>query len=129
MSLETILRAHVQPAGLAGRASSSALERDLRRHGRLMAIAYASLLAVLLVILLGVGVMLVLDVRDGRGVRTGVLAGAGVTFPVTLEVIRRTVREWTRTDLVRVLSRQLDDRQLQSVIAVLLDGKEAAPRD
>jgi hypothetical protein len=119
----------VQPAGLAGRASSSALERDLRRHGRLMAIAYASLLAVLLVILLGVGVMLVLDVRDGRGVRTGVLAGAGVTFPVTLEVIRRTVREWTRTDLVRVLSRQLDDRQLQSVIAVLLDGKEAAPRD
>jgi len=125
MSLDTILRTHVRPAGLAGRTGSSALERDLQRHGRIMLIAYVSLLGILLVILLGVGTMLVLDVRDGRGVRTGVLAGAGVTLPATLELIRREPVEYTRTDLVRVLSRRLDDAQLQNVITVLLDAKES----
>lgn len=48
------------------------------------------------------------------------LAGAGVTFPIILEAIRRTVREWSRSDLLVVLSRRLDAAQLQVVIEQLV---------
>ena len=73
-------------------------------------------------ILLSVGAVIVLDARDGRPVRTNVLAAAGVTFPLMLELVRRTVREWSRADLLVVLSRRLEPGQLQPIIDRLLDG-------
>jgi len=121
MTLRAILAKHHQPAGLAGSGSNAALERDLVRHARWNAISYAVLFALVVVILFSVGVIIILDANSGRGIRTNVLAGAGVSFPVILEVMRRTVREWSRADLLVVLSRRLDSAQLQTVIERLLE--------
>ena len=120
MSVEQILTKHFQPAGVMG-GGSAALERDLRAHARLNATIYTALFVMLIAILAVVGVMLVQDAREGRGVRTGVLAGAGVTFPVVLELIRRTVREWSQASLMARLSRRLDGPQIQSVIEKLIE--------
>jgi hypothetical protein len=120
MTLRAILAKYHQPAGLAGGSTTAALERDLARYARRNAAVYAVLFIVLVVILVAVSVMVIFDVRDGRGVRTGVLAGAGITFPVILEMTRRTVREWSKTDLVRILCRRLEASQVQAVIGQLL---------
>lgn len=121
-TVRSILVKHHQPAGLAGTTSATALERDLTRHVKWMALSYGVLFVLMVVILLSVGAVIVLDARDGRPVRTNVLAAAGVTFPLMLELVRRTVREWSRADLLVVLSRRLEPGQLQPIIDRLLDG-------
>jgi hypothetical protein len=128
MTVETILAKHFQPAGVLGGTSSGELERDLRRHARLNATIYALLLLLLVAILLGVALVIGADVRDQRNTRTALLTGAGVTFPIILELVRRAVREWSRASLVAVLCRGLKGPQLQSVIETLLDRRAQASR-
>jgi hypothetical protein len=120
MKMEHLLAKHQRPVGLAGGATNAALERDLVRHVRWMAIGYASLFVLLTVFLIGFGIVTVNDVRNGRAVGTGILTAAGVTFPLLMELLRRTVREWARADLMVVLSRRLDASQLQVIVDHLL---------
>ena len=120
MSLSTILAKHRQPAGLAGAPGTAAFARDLRRHARLTVVIYAALFAVLLALMTLLVWMVVMDSREGRSIRTAILAGAGISCPIILELMRRTVREWGRTDLVAVLARRLDSGRLQAVIEALL---------
>ena len=111
-TLHGILLKHHQPPGLAGGKSSFSLERDLLRHARTNAAIYGALFVLLLGIVVVVGTLLVMDARDGQALRTGVLAGAGVTFPVILELTRRTVREWSQASLLAVLCRRMDANPL-----------------
>ena len=119
MTVEQILRKHYQPAGVMG-GGSAGLERDLAAHARLNAMIYSALFVLLLGVLALVAVMIVQDANEGRASRTGVLAGAGVTVPVVLEMIRRTVREWSQASLMSRLSRRLDGPQTQAVIEKLI---------
>lgn len=122
MNLDTILQKHFTPAGVLGGTGSRALERDLRRHARLNATIYAGLLVVLLAILCALAIVVYTDARDGQNVRISLLAGAGVTVPVVLEWIRRTVREWSQANLMTLLARKLEGPQLQSVMGKLIDA-------
>ena len=121
MTVQRILAKHYQPAGLAGSSTSAALERDLLRHAKWNAVAYVVLFVLFLIVLIAAGAMVFNDAREGRSVRTTVLAGAGITLPIILDLIRRTVREWSRADLMAVLCRRLDGSQLQAVIEKLIE--------
>jgi hypothetical protein len=125
-TLDDILRQHYQPAGLAGGRSLSPLERDLRRHARLNAIAYGTVLVLLVAIVLGSGVMLVYAARACQEPHSGVLAGAGISIPLLLGLTRRTAREWSQASLVAVLCRRMDANQLQAVLEKLLAPDAAA---
>ncbi len=121
MTTQQILERHYQPAGIMGGGESAALERDLQAHARLNSIIYTALFAVLLVILITVLIMIVEDAREGRSARVGILAGAGVTVPVVLEMIRRTIREWSQASLMARLAGQLEGPQMQAIIEKLID--------
>ena len=120
MTVQQILAKHYQPAGVMGDASTS-LESDLQAHARLNAIIYTALFAVLLVILGVVGTMLIHDAQEGHNARTSVLAGAGLSVPIVVEMIRRTVREWSQASLMALLAKRLEGPQLQAVIEKLID--------
>ena len=120
MTVQQILAKHYQPAGVLGDASTS-LGTDLRAHARLNAVIYTALFAVLLVILGVVGLMIIYDAQEGRTTRTGVLAGAGLSVPVIVEMIRRTVREWSQASLLALLSQRLEGPQVQAVVEKLID--------
>jgi hypothetical protein len=129
MSLHTILTRHYQPSGLAGISGATALERELRRHSRLMLIGYSVLVAVLLALLFFVVWMVALDANEGRSMRTTILAGAGISCPFLLELMRRTIREWARTNLVVVLARRMDTAQMQSIIQALLSESQTVIKE
>jgi hypothetical protein len=120
MTTQQILAKHYQPSGVLG-GGSAGLERDLRAHAQLNARIYAALFVLLAVILTVVLAMVVQDAREGRSVQIGVLAGAGLTVPAILEMIRRTVREWSQANLMALLSRKLSGPQVQAIIEKLID--------
>jgi len=124
MTVQRILEKHFTPAGVLGSSSATSLDRDLRHHARLNAVIYTVLMIVLITILVGYTFMVIEDTRDGGRSRTTLLAGAGLTFPVVLEFIRRTVREWSEASLIARLCRGLEPAQRQTVIEKLVEGRK-----
>jgi hypothetical protein len=124
MSVRDILEKHFQPAGVMGPNDSSSLLEDLQRHVRLNTVLYFLLVGVLVVILLGYSLVVAADVRTGTGVRVTTMAGAGLTFPVILEFIRRAVREWSEAVLIIRLCERLDGPQVQATVAQLIASRK-----
>jgi hypothetical protein len=93
---------------------------DLKEHQKLNSRLYSIYFgAVCIVCLTAIGA-LVSGVATGTTARLGILAGAGVTVPAMLMLMRSSVREWSQTNLMVALARSANETQIQQILDTLL---------
>jgi hypothetical protein len=124
MSVHSILAKHFVPAGVLGGWDSKHLQADLRQYARTRAISYMLLLLLLLAILASVGWVTYREISAGGGPRLALLAAAGLSVPGVLELVRKTVSEWSKATLLEALCRRLDGSDLRGIVQAMLDARD-----
>jgi hypothetical protein len=121
MALEAILKRHWKPAGTAGgKAVKAPMLAELEQHRGRMRFLYLLLFAITSVLALVAALSLLFLWRNGGKPSVAALAGAGITVPAMLELMRRVGREWSRTELVCNVARHSTDAEIQKWIEKLL---------
>jgi hypothetical protein len=117
MVLDDILAAYTQAEGpLGGRPVRDSLIADIEAHQRRLGYYQnLQLLTVFLLTLLAIGA-LAFDLVKGENTRLLILGGAGLSVPALLAMLRRTIAEWSRTNLFLVLVKNSDEREARALL-------------
>ncbi|MBX7086687.1 MAG: hypothetical protein K1X70_09680 [Leptospirales bacterium] len=119
-----ILKKHARPATLLSREPvGEPLLADLRQQRRFNSIVYGILFGVVLLLTVIVLAALSTDLVGAKSSREAILAGYGISLPLSLEWLRRVVREWTTLNLLITLVSHSDENAIQELIRKILAGK------
>lgn len=121
MTLKSIAQKHHVPAGvlsedLARDALLADLRANIKLHSRLSAILFGTICTLTFIAI----VALAFDLAKGEQLRITIVAAAGLSIPALIEMMRRTVREWSQTNLMVTLVSHSDEQATQVLLKKLL---------
>jgi len=123
MMLRSIAQKYHVPAGvlsedLARDALLADLRANIKLHSRLSAILFGTICMITIIAVLA----LAFDLVKGEKLHITIVAAAGLSIPALLEMMRRTVREWSQTNLMVTLVSHSDEQATQVLLKKLLKG-------
>jgi hypothetical protein len=125
VSLEKILEQYYVPAGnFDAPPVRDGLLADLTRHQREQR-GYQNIQIALIVVLALMAVAaLAFDLVQAENRRHLILAGAGVSIPTLLALLRRTIAERSRTDLFIILVKNSNEKEALALLRTYIDSKK-----
>jgi hypothetical protein len=123
MTTDMILRKYAIPRGALDREPvKDALLADLRAqktfNNKLYIVFFVAICIVYVIVISGV----ITDLVTNQTTRQTILAAAGLSIPFTLNYMRKTVGEWSKTNLLLTLIGHSDENSIQALIAKLMSS-------